>query len=91
LHRPSRPCAVWCCLPSSALLAHLIWLPPSLPLSPPPPPPLSAEREGLQGGDPEGLQAVRRRRDWQDLVPQPEARGEGAGREHDGRGAGGDD
>merc|ERR1712070_588701 len=48
-------------------------------------------REGLQGGDPEGFPVVRRRRDGKDLVPQLEARGEGAGREHDRRGAAGDD
>ena len=49
------------------------------------------EREGQPRGDPEGLPALRRRRDGQDLVPEPEARREGARREHDGRGAPGDD
>merc|ERR1712124_150276 len=48
-------------------------------------------REGHQGGDPQGVQALRRRLDRQDLVQEPEARCQGAWREHDGGGAAGHD
>merc|ERR1712083_1119568 len=44
-----------------------------------------------QGRDLEGLPALRRRRDWKDILQEPEAGGEGAGGEDDGRGAAGDD
>ena len=43
-----------------------------------------AEREGFQGGDPEGFPALRRRRDRQNLLQEPEARRQGVGRKYDG-------
>merc|ERR1712087_1095166 len=43
------------------------------------------------GRDSEGVPAVRRRRDWEDILQESEARREGAGRANDRRGASRDD
>merc|ERR1712107_42955 len=45
----------------------------------------------MGGRDLEGLSALRRRRDWKNILQEPKAGGEGAGGEYDGRGAAGDD